>query len=463
MVRGKEYRHKGAKVQAKIGGIINSRFIHSPFFIINVLRGAAFLFIGGGLYTLCFFIFQYFLIHAWTPAEYGTFSLIITIVGLIGICTEFNLNTTTNIFLSKDAQNPKNKMILENVFIAYTILVILNIIVTFSLTNFSKIDYPALNVLNQYFIPIWILVIITGLTAINQGFLRAHKRMNYEAISNAGKGLFILLLITVTIYFYPSFLSLNLCMNILIISQALSLLLTISFSINNNFLGVISSRAFKGFNDSLAEKRLYNLYYIYKFSFFMSVLSISTTLIFSADRLLIPYFLSDSMLGLYASAAMIVGIPKIATATVATSLIPFISERSMNVAEAKREYLVFFSVYNIIALAGYGLLVCLTPYLISLLLPETYSQITMITRILLVGSFFADTYRLNATFAASMGMTNILMKMNWILIATVVINIGLNLILIPQRGIDGAAIANIISFLFAGIISTVQILKIKDV
>jgi len=455
LVRGKQYRYKGVKVRAKI-----ARIIHSPFYIIDVLRGAFFLFMGVGLYTICNFIFQYFLIHTWTPAEYGMFSLTITIVGLIGICTEFNLNVTTTIILSKDVQNPKNKMILENIFIAFAILVLLNIIVTFSLSYFYNSYYPVLNVLNQYFILIWILVITTGLTAINQGFLRAHKLMSYEAISNAGKGLFILALAAITICFFPNILSLSHCLYILIISQTLSLLLTILFSARTNFLDTVSGQVF---NDSFAEKRLPNLHYIYKFSFFMSVLSISTALLVSTDRLLIPYFLSDSMLGLYAGAAMIAGIPKMVAATVATSLIPFISERNNNITEAKREYLGFFSIYNIIALAGYGLFVCLTPYLISLMLPETYSQIAMITRILLLSGFFADIYRLNTTFAASIGMTNILMKMNWVLIAAVVMNVGLNLILIPLHGIDGAAMANIASFIFAGIISTVQILNIKDV
>jgi stage V sporulation protein B len=175
---------------------------------------------------------------------------------------------------------------------------------------------------------------------------------------------------------------------------------------------------------------------------------------------MIPTFLSIEMLGFYAGAYLIVGIPKIITHNIATALIPFASEKSDNLDGAKREYFAFLTLFLLLSAIGYALFIYFANFSL-ILLPSEYSWITPVIQILLVGMFFSDIFLLNATFISSLRKEKILKEILIFIAFVVVINIVLNYIFIPKLGIEGAAISTAISFILIGAISMVQVVKMS--
>lgn len=427
-------------------------------FTTQVFKGAVFLSVGVGIFQLCSFAFRYILIHTWAPADYGVFTLIITIVGLLGIPTLFNLHTTTTIFLARDIKNPANRQTLLEILFSFVLLTLFVLAITFGITRLSS-GSVTWDVLRDYFGLIWILVIFNGLVAISWGLLRAYKKMNYEAISNAVRGVSVLGLVLLAIYILSRD-SISSAVIILIIAQILAFLAAIALLSRISPVSIRSITA-SVLGDALRRIRFPHIGSILTFSFLLSSLGITSTLLLSIDKIMIPHFLSTAMLGFYGGANLIAQIPRLITATVATSLQAFIPERSGNIVEAKRHYFKFLGPFIFLALIGYGLFAYFAPYLVSFLLPEEYSWIGLVVSILLLGMFFADIHSLNATFVSSVGRTEVLKQMTLVLAGAVAANLGLNWILIPKFGIEGAAIASAISFALAAFISVVQVIRIR--
>ena len=200
----------------------------SKVFISQIIKGATFLSVGTIVYALCQFVFKYLLLHTWSPQEYGIFTLIITIVGILGIFTEFNLNATTTIFLAKDLKNPENKKTLVSVLTSFLLLILICLSVTCILVYFTNLNSTILETFRQYFGLIWLLVIATGITAIGYGLVRAYKRMDYEAISKVVSGLAIVGIFPLIIYAFSKC-SIAFSVVILITSQIFAFLVIFFF------------------------------------------------------------------------------------------------------------------------------------------------------------------------------------------------------------------------------------------
>ena len=196
------------------------------------------------------------------------------------------------------------------------------------------------------------------------------------------------------------------------------------------------------------------------FSFYMSGISMLTVVLFSIDKFMIPTFLSTEMLGFYGGAYFVVAIPKIITGNFATAIQSFVPEKSDNVGDAKREYFTFLTLFLLLVAIGYGLFVYFAKFSL-ILLPSEYNWITPVIQILLVGTFFSDVFSLNATFISSLRKEKILKQIMVFLGFVVVINIALNYVLIPKLGIEGAAIATAVSFILIGVISMMQVVKVR--
>lgn len=430
----------------------------SKVFISQIIKGATFLSVGTIVYALCQFVFKYLLLHTWSPQEYGIFTLIITIVGILGIFTEFNLNATTTIFLAKDLKNPENKKTLVSVLTSFLLLILICLSVTCILVYFTNLNSPILETFRQYFGLIWLLVIATGITAIGYGLVRAYKRMDYEAISKVVSGLAIVGIFPLIIYAFSKC-SIAFSVVILITSQIFAFLV-IFFFLKKKVVSRNPGISAKKILEYLKRMKFLDISSVLTFSFYMSGISMLTMVLFSIDKFIIPTFLSIEMLGFYAGAYFIVAIPKIITGNLAMALIPFASEKSDNVDGAKREYFAFLTLFLLLAAIGYGLFIYFANFSL-ILLPSEYNWVTPIIQILLVGMFFSDVFSLNATFISSLRKEKILKQIMIFFAFAVVINIVLNYILIPKLGIEGAAMATAISFILIGIISMIQVVKLR--
>lgn len=431
----------------------------SKVFVTQIIKGATFLSVGTIVYALCQFVFRYLLLHTWSPKEYGIFTLTITIVSILCIFTEFNLNATTTIFLAKDLKNPGNKKTLVSVSISFLLLILICFSVTLILVYFANFNSPVLVTFRHYFELIWLLVIATGTTAISYGLVRAYKRMDYEAISKVVSGLTMVGLLALVIHAFSKS-SIKASVVILIASQILAFSVIISFLLKKRVVSINPSVSAKKVLEYLKKIKFSDISSVLTFSFYMSGISMLTVVLFSIDKFMIPTFLSTKMLGFYSGAYFIVSIPRVITGNLVTALIPFASEKSDNVDDAKRQYLAFLTLFLIFATIGYCLLIYFANFFL-ILLPSEYNWVTPIIQILLVGMFFSDFFSLNATFISSLKKEKVLKQIMIFLGFVVIINIVLNYMLIPKLGIEGAAIATTISFILMGAISMVQVIRLR--
>lgn len=437
-----------------ISGIRDSRT-----FITSIVKGAAFLSIGKGISSLCGFAFRYILIHIWTPDEYGVLTLIMTVINLLGVCTEFDLNATTTIFLAKDIRNPGNKRILVEILCVFALLVSFSLIVTFAVSYLCNLDFPALDVFRQYFASIWLLVIVTGITALGCGLLRAHKRMGYEAGSQIARGMSLLGLTLAAVYVFSKK-SIEIFVDILIISQVFCFLVVMFFILRKNMISLESRGMFKDFWRYLRGISFSRVRSIFTFSFRLNCIGIPLIILLSVDKLMISWLLSTEMLGFYGVAFLIVIIPRMITHTFATALQPHVAERSADIKEAKKRYLTFLVLFSSLAIIGYGLLTFFAQYTL-LLFDEKYRWITPVIQILLIGMFCLDIFSLNATFISSLMNMKILKQIVVAIFIVILINITLNYLLIPKLGIEGAALATTIAFMIIGTASMIQVSRLR--
>lgn len=432
---------------------------NARFFITQVIKGAALLSVGTIIYALCNFVFRYLLLHTWSPQEYGIFTLITTIVGVLVIFTEFNLNATTTIFLAKDLKNSENKKTLISVLISFLLLILICLIVTLILVYFTNFSSPVLEIFRRYFALIWLLVITTGITAISYGLVRAYKRMGYEAISKAISGLAIVVILALIVYAFSKC-SIEFSVLILIISQIFAFLVIIFFLLKKRVASVNPSISAEKVLKYLKKLKFSDISSVLTFSFYTSGIGVIAIILFSIDKFMIPVFLSTEMLGFYGGAYFIAAIPKIITGSLSAALQSFIPEKSDNVGAAKGEYFAFLVLFILFAIIGYSLFIYFARYFL-IFLPEEYNWITPVIQIMLVGSFFSNIFWFNATFISSLRITKMIKQITVILGIVTLINILLNYMFIPEFGIVGAAMATTISFILMAFISIVQVVKLR--
>ncbi|MFZ2455895.1 MAG: oligosaccharide flippase family protein [Candidatus Altiarchaeia archaeon] len=428
-------------------------------FILQITKGSIILSIGTIGFSLCQFIFKYLLIHSWSPEEYGVFSIIITIVGILGILTEFNLNATTTIFFSESLKTPENKKIIPSVFVSFFLLVLFFLCLS-SMVYLVTPKSLVLEVFTGYFFPIWFLVIATGTASISYGIVRAYKKMNYEAISKTIAGLATLFL------FYGILISSIKCdvlhaIIILIITQIVAFL---------SVFALLHRRLLKNQSYTIAKRMLgytgrlqsSDLRGVLTFSFYMSSISMLSTLLISVDKLIMPYFLPAQIVGLYGGAYFIVSIPKMITGSVGVTLQSFIPERKeKGIENTKREYLALLAAFSMIAALGYCVCICLSQSAL-VFLPKEYAGIAPIVQTLLIAMLFSDIFLLNISFVSSLKKEKILIKSMGLFGAVLILDIFLNYLLIPKYEMEGAALSTVLSFALLGIISTIQVMKLRE-
>lgn len=159
------------------------------------------------------------------------------------------------------------------------------------------------------------------------------------------------------------------------------------------------------------------------------------------DVLLLNAFLFPAQVGLYAVGVSAAQIVLYVTDAMGTVLYPRISSSS---PEQVRQFLPRISRLSILlsALVGIGLVMVGKP-LISLLYGRDFDASYMAMVILLPGIVTTTVFRVSGSYLQGMGRPGVVSA---ITILSFAVNLGANLILIPRRGINGAALASTISY-----------------
>ena len=168
------------------------------------------------------------------------------------------------------------------------------------------------------------------------------------------------------------------------------------------------------------------------------------------DTFTLAYFRPTWEVSCYNIAFGLVNMVMIIIASVSTTLFPIFS-REHALKKDKRQIIIFEKMVKFVMIIVYPLLTLmwfLAPYLILIYgaqyLPAIYPLLILVT-----WGFFRPVSNIGGGFLTSKGRQRLVMK---ITISMVLLNLLLNLILIPSLHMVGAAIATSISFIFGAII-----------
>lgn len=176
-------------------------------------------------------------------------------------------------------------------------------------------------------------------------------------------------------------------------------------------------------------------------------------LLYNIDIIIIGYFLvSRDIIATYKTATIIPFALNSIPLTLVTYIYPEYASHKDNLKWIKKEYkklLLRFGMFNLFLS---GILMIFAKYIVEILFGQAYLEAIPIFRILAIGYFFAGTFRI---ISGNVLLMLRQVKFNfYVSIFSGILNIILNILLIPMWGSIGAAYATISVYITTSIIST---------
>jgi stage V sporulation protein B len=196
---------------------------------------------------------------------------------------------------------------------------------------------------------------------------------------------------------------------------------------------------------------------VFFFSLPVSLTSLAAFVLAYIDALLIGYYLSPTEVGVYSAASPTSRLLLAFSSALYAALLPSISELQAKgeTLKIKSYVLKAYKISFAVLLPGTLLSLYFADGIIGLLFPgEGYAGAAEPFKILIVGTAFLGIFTINAGIFQGLGAPKTPMK---ILAIAALIDVLLNIALIPILGIKGAAYATALSFAFAGVASTINL------
>ncbi len=189
---------------------------------------------------------------------------------------------------------------------------------------------------------------------------------------------------------------------------------------------------------------------VFNFSLPVSITSIAAFALAYLDILMLGAFLSPKEVGIYSVASPTSRLVLAFSSAIYATILPRISGLRGDKTKIRKVVAYSTRISFVVLFITTVIFIIISKPIILLLFGSRYSQAVNPFRILLFGTFFFGMYTLNSGVFQGMGMPKIPMK---ILVVSAVLDLILNLALIPNYGIIGAAIASSTSMILAGLSS----------
>jgi O-antigen/teichoic acid export membrane protein len=174
------------------------------------------------------------------------------------------------------------------------------------------------------------------------------------------------------------------------------------------------------------------------------------------DTLMLGYFKTAEVVGLYNAAnplAQLISVPLAALALIYIPIATGLYSKNL-MAELRRNYTILTKWIVFLTLPIF-LVLCLFPEaVLNLLFGSTYIAAAPALRILSFGFIISTLLGPNGNTLMALGESRFLM---WSALAAAIVNVLLNIVLIPPMGIVGAAVASLVSLGVANIIYSVKL------
>jgi O-antigen/teichoic acid export membrane protein len=187
------------------------------------------------------------------------------------------------------------------------------------------------------------------------------------------------------------------------------------------------------------------------------VSNLATFLNYRLDVFIVGYFLSPASVGIYTVAVNVGERITMVSTAISSVLFPKIASEDTEEARNRLTSIVSRNVLLISVLASIALLV-VSDFVIGLFFGREYIQSSDVLKIIMIGIIFLSVEKIFSNDIAGRGKPEINMYTS---IFNVIMNVGLNILLIPQFGIMGSAYATTITYFVSFIIKLIIFRKIS--
>ena len=411
----------------------------------NVIAKGAIILLFGSVLGKVFSLLYRIILSRFGEQAYGEFSLGLALFGILSVISVLGLDTGILRYLSVySAEKNPAKIKGTVLFSIKTILLVSTILgfLLFILSDYISVTFfktPSLSILLKIFA---ICLPFESLRTIFTHSFKAFKKIEYEVISRILIENFIkIVLTTIFIYF-----------GLGIVSAAIAYLisLVISFIVSIYLL----EKKFNTFTNSLAP--IYNNKEIFYYSIPLVFNSLTLILITWIDTVMLGIFMTTAIVGIYNVAVptgrLLLLFPKAFEAL----YLPHLASVQNNNDEFKKVYYTTTKWSIIFTSMSLFWLIFYAREVVLFFFKEPYLPAVTPLIILLIG------YYIQGVLYTSRNLLLLIKKTKTIFVSTVfacLLNIVLNLILIPGYGMAGSALASTISLTVLGIIPLIVSIK----
>ncbi len=421
----------------------------------KVARGAGIVFVGSIASIILAFVSRILIAKHYTEEEYGIFSLGYAILFISVMVGTLGLQEGTARQIAYYKGKEKNEVIWNIIFysllfgmVAGTFLFVF----LFSFSNIISVKIFHLLRFSYYLqmfsvsIPFYVWLFI--ITAIFRGFGSVKEKVIFnDLLRNA---LFLIFLSYIVFE--------NFAFRWVVISFSASIIVSLLiFSLYFIFKIkiILAKSSIKKYDFGIGKELLI-------FSLPLLLVTILNQVMSWTDTLMLGYFKTATVVGLYNAALPLGQFISLALGSILFIYMPVISElyAKNKLYEIKRSYTILTKWLSAATLPLVLIFLFFPRTTLSFLFGCKYVLAATPLQILVLGFFLNNLLGPNGATLLAMGKTKFLMCVTF---AAAVINVALNIILIPSYGMNGAAIATVVAIVSINIVRSIKLYSISGI
>jgi len=426
----------------------------------KLLKGSFLIMIGNLLFRVGGYIYRVLMTRLLGPEGYGLLGLTLPFQGIFQILAAGGLPPAIAKYVAQHRALNEEEMARQVVVTSLKVMIFLGI--AFSLVMFFTAPWLA----NDFFhkpaaqYPLQAVALITPFSVIVGAFRGAFQgiyRMEYVVITRAVEQVFMITMAVVFVMagFYAAGAVIGTSMGFL--ASAISAIIIFRRLINSYFPPAPPEKKL-GLREELGLVKT-----LISFSIPVIITALSEMAIYDISVFVIGYFMATTSVGYYTAADPVARLPLVISMSVATAVLPAASEafalKDQNLLET---YIV--QSYRVVTLLVLPMCVGIAVFsgpLLELLFGRDFIFGAGALSILVVGMSFYTLFMISSSIAQGIGYPRLPM---YVLVGGTIINLVLNVALVPMLGIEGGALATTLAALIIMIIilwKTTQITGVK--
>ena len=415
----------------------------------KIAKGTGIIFIGTIIGMLLGFIGRIILVRFTTQTEYGIYCLALVVIGIFVTISTLGLSEGSTRYIAYfRGKNEEGKV---KGVISSSIKIVIIASISLAVISFFVSDFISTNIfhapelstpLKIFSIAIPFTVLINVFIAIFRGFDRVDAQVYFN---NILRPILYLLFLIAVVLFGLSFLG-------VVYACVLSIAVTcVVFVIYVMKKSPLSIRSGSSVINPMTKELLFFSVPLLAVSMLMMIMSWT-------DTLMLGYFKTPDVVGVYNTALPLASLLSMSVSSMTFIYVPIISQLySKNLIDELRKcYIILTKWIFLLTLPIFFVLFLFPDVVLNLLFGSRYVGAAVALQVLAFGFFLNISLGLSYNTLLVLGKNKFLM---WTFVISAIINIILNMILIPPMGIIGASIASAFSLIVGKILNTMKLYR----